>query len=181
MLILIFEGDVWQLEASYPETLDADGNPIPPPAVAKLMAVYQILDNETGSSPRMLMIVNHAHFPQRAIMVDTRLVFIANVDGVREISRVLRVAPTLPIIAGQLACFSLAHGSRADFDSIDATRLNTGSSDELELPLGQGPRQNSASSMGFKQARNFCYRGSEAAAGPSHGKQLHLNSGLHWE
>ena len=28
--------------------------------------------------------------------------------------------------------------------------FNTGSSDELELPLGQGPRHNSAFSMGFK-------------------------------
>ena len=105
-----------------------------------------------GSLPRMIFIVNNAKFAQHAVMVP-----------------------------GQLSYFSLAHGSRADFDSIDATRLNTDSSDELELPLGQGPRQNSASSMGFKQARNFCYRGSEAAAGPSHGKQLHLNSGLHWE
>ena len=32
----------------------------------------------------------------------------------------------------------------------DATRFNTGSSDEPEFPLGQGPRQNSAFSMGFK-------------------------------
>ena len=69
----------------------------------------------------MIMIVNYAKFPQRAIMVP-----------------------------GQLSCFSLAHGYRADFSSTDATRINTGSSDELELPLGQGPRQNSATSMGFK-------------------------------
>jgi hypothetical protein len=69
----------------------------------------------------MIFIVNNAKFAQHAV--------------------------TVP---GQLSYFSLAHGSRADFDSIDATRLITGSSDELELPLGQGPRQNSASSMGFK-------------------------------
>ena len=85
------------------------------------MAVYQILDNESGSLPKMIMIVNKAKFPQRAIMVP-----------------------------GQLSCFSLAHGYRADFSSTDATRFNTGSSDEPEFPLGQGPRQNSAFSMGFK-------------------------------
>ena len=85
------------------------------------MAVYQILDNETGSLPRMIFIVNIAKFARHAVMVP-----------------------------GQLSYFSLAHGSRADFDSIDATRFNTGSSDEPEFPLGQGPRQNSAFSMGFK-------------------------------
>ena len=69
----------------------------------------------------MIFIVNNAKFAQHAVMVP-----------------------------GQLSYFSLAHGSRADFDSVDATRFNTGSSDELELPLGQGPRQNSATSMGFK-------------------------------
>ena len=88
---------------------------------SSLMAVYQILDNEMGSLPRMIFIVNNAKFAQHAVMVP-----------------------------GQLSYFSLAHGSRADFDSVDATRFNTGSSDELELPLGQGPRQNSATSMGFK-------------------------------
>ena len=85
------------------------------------MAVYQILDNEMGSLPRMIFIVNNAKFPQHAVMV-----------------------------SGQLSYFSLAHGSRADFVSIDATWFNTGSSDELDLPLGQGPRHNSAFSMGFK-------------------------------
>jgi hypothetical protein len=85
------------------------------------MAVYQILDNEMGSLPRMIFIVNNAKFAQHAVM-----------------------AP------GQLSYFSLAHGSRADFDSVDATRINTGSSDEPEFPLGRGPRQNSAFSMGFK-------------------------------
>ena len=74
-----------------------------------------------GSLPKMIFIVNNAKFAQHAVMVP-----------------------------GQLSYFSLAHGSRADFDSVDATRFNTASSDELELPLGQGPRQNSATSMGFK-------------------------------
>ena len=54
------------------------------------------------------------------------------------------------MVQGQLSGFSLAHGSRTDFSATDATRINTGSSDEPEFPLGQGPRQNSAFSMGFK-------------------------------
>ena len=42
-----------------------------------------------------------------------------------------------------------------DIEQISAqltqpARINTGSSDEPEFPLGQGPRQNSAFSMGFK-------------------------------
>jgi hypothetical protein len=61
---------------------------------SSLMAVYQILDNETGSLPRMIFIVNNAKFAQHAAMVP-----------------------------GQLSCFSLAHGYRADFSSTDATRL----------------------------------------------------------
>jgi hypothetical protein len=90
MLVFIYQGDTWELADTYPDIFDDEGNQLPVPTVAELKTVYQCLDNETGSSPRLLSIITNAEFPLRAIMTRTQFLFIGNTDGVEQVKRLLQ-------------------------------------------------------------------------------------------
>jgi hypothetical protein len=151
MLVFIYQGDTWELADAYPDIFDDEGNQLPVPTVAELKTVYQCLDNETGSSPRLLSIITNAEFPLRAIMTRTQFLFIGNTDGVEQVKRLLQtVQLPLPILHIDLTAHSLAHGSRLSFAPDHENRLPIGNQAGSELPFGHVSSANCSAPSGLR-------------------------------
>ena len=149
MLLFIFEGDVWELEDSYPEIHDEVGNLLPLPKAAQLLTVYQCLDNETGFSPRLQSVVANEKFPTRAIMTETRLIFIGNTDAVQKLLEMNVVTPLTVRPINLTSQRSLAHGSRTSVE-LDDVNLLVGGRDSIDSPLGHSPSEKVAPQTGLR-------------------------------
>ena len=145
MTLWIYEGEYWESPQTFVPQVDDQGVVIPDPKQAKLLAVYQCLDNATGASPRLTCLITHERFPLRAIMTATRHIFIGNLDGLAALGR-LTLVPPMQLLPINSSIRSLAHGPRSAFAMDHGTGLHAHDHIIGDTPLGHASSVDSVAS-----------------------------------